>query len=161
MFPPQPNTGSFTTGTYDAFSVCPVINGYQGGMVRSACTYNGQNVLVLNMKLNDPYNGTCTQTNTGYGYGFEDARYARHPYVQLALAINKTLGTVPASATLAGSGLPYAPTGSTVITNCPIAGNPGGYLVVDSGGNPVTNYCMLKLPSGNTQINSLYCQFTH
>jgi len=159
MVPGAPNTGSFTTGVSD--NVCPYnVNGYQGNFSRWACSApNGVNVIFWYFKLNDPYNGTCGSVVTGNGYGFEDARYANHPIVQMALAINKIIGAVPASATIAGSGLPYLPAGSSTAT-CNIKGTADTHGYTDASGNFVVNYCYLRA-TGGTSIGTIGCAFTN
>ena len=167
MMPPMPSTGSFTTGNNDlnnvanSFSaVCPPVNGYQGFFGRWACAYNGINAISFYMKLNDPYNAACGGQNAGLGYGFENAKYANHPYVALARAVNKITGAVPAAATIAGSGLPYYPAGSDASKSCTAAGGSTNHLAIDSSGNVVANYCYLNAGSG-TSITSIVCTFTN
>ena len=153
-FGPLPYQNNPTTAVYE--SGCPVVSGYKSWISRSLMSYGGINYIEVFMKLNDPYNGTCWLQNAGNGYGFESINYANHPYILLAKAINKALGTVPSGATIAPSGIPYAPNGYSQVLGTSLSG--WGYLAV-SGGVPVVGYCVLDYDhtvSNQTQISCLF-----
>lgn len=162
MAGPSPNTGNVKTGVYDGTNCAPV-NGYQGQISRDGAVILNTNVVYLNMVLNDPYTGTCNSggpvSNAGHGYGFEDARYSNHPYVQLALAINKITGAVPSTNTIAGSGLPYGPAGITFVTTT-VKGSSWSTRSQDGSGNLIKNYCYLSSSVGGTSVTAIQCNFT-
>jgi hypothetical protein len=130
-------------------------------MTRSACISNGVNVLYFRLKLNDPYDGTCSDTTTGNGYGFEDARYANQPYAALARAVNKMTGAIPASSPMAASGLPYLPTGAVGGQSCKGKAGTVSTLYQDASGNLLLNYCYLVGSSPTTQIGAIQCIFSN
>jgi hypothetical protein len=162
MMTPQPEPGgNVTTGSYEDnnFSnTCPVIDGYQGYFSRRVCsTTAGRNFIVDYMKLNDPYNGACSSQNAGHGYGFENASYAKHPYVQLANVVNGITHAVPATATIASSGLPYEL--NTQSYSCTSKDGSSQMIYADGNGNIQANYCYLGSTSG-TSILTIICPFT-
>lgn len=159
MFAPHSNNGSFTTGQYDnsVSAPCLTVNGYTMKFVRAGVVLNNQNALYFAFLLNDPYNGTCSAANAGNGYGFENAKYSNHPTVLLAKAVNKITGAVPASATIAASGLPYLPTGSTFPG---MNGNGFSWgIFASSTGSIIPNYCYLGASSGGTSVTTIQCTF--
>jgi hypothetical protein len=151
--------GGFSTGTYDLG--CYDANGYQGLLQKSLCTSNGVNLIFYAIRLNDPVSGACGSLNAGYGYGFENANYANHPMVQLAIAVNQITGAVPATATIAPSGVPYQPT-SGAVKGCPnkFGGNAGFGPHTDGSGNLQIDYCYLLAGAGATSVTQMGCFFS-
>lgn len=155
--PPFPNTGNNSTATFiqnfkSDLSTGADFDEGKGYVNRTTCNLNGTNIIFYRFFINDPVTGGWTTTN-----GFWNSARTSHPVIRMCQALNTLVG-LPAGLSYAASGIPYAPSDSTLSTACSGSGVTQSDGVAP-GTTSVFNYCFLSVKSGSTV--KLFYQFTN